>query len=126
MTPQRLARVSEINEDSCENEDEDSTLEPSLKNKNRSGRNPNQLHVTINSKPEDIDGDGSSQHSNGTAGSSRRPSVLIQEILSTRRPSAIMAAIRSPKQFVNRYRREYVFFLNFGTTVLKSYSIQIN
>lgn len=106
MTPQRLARVSEINEESAENEGEESALEPSLKSKNRSGRNPNQLHVTINAKPEDIDCDGtSSQHSNG---SSRRPSVLIQEILSTRRPSAIMAAIRSPKQFVNRYRREYV------------------
>lgn len=27
---------------------------------------------------------------------SRRPSALLQDILSTRRPSAIMAAIRSP------------------------------
>lgn len=109
MVPQRLARVSEINEENCENEEtEDNSLAPSLRNKNRSGRNSNQLHVTINAKPEDIDGDGSSQHSNGTPGSSRRPSVLIQEILSTRRPSAIMAAFRSPKQFVNRYRREYV------------------
>ena len=111
MAPQRLARVSEMNEEGSENETEDGVSESSQKkNKIRSQRNPNQLHVTINSKPEEFDCDGnSSQHSNGTAGSSRRPSVLMQEILSTRRPSAIMAAIRSPKQFVNRYRREYVF-----------------
>lgn len=107
MAPQRLARVSEMNEEGSENETEDGVSESSQKKKNRSIRNPNQLHVTINTKPEEIDCDGnSSQHSNG---SSRRPSVLIQEILQTRRPSAIMAAIRSPKQFVNRYRREYVF-----------------
>lgn len=112
MAPQRLARVSEMNEEGSENEAEDGAAESSQKKKNRSSRNPNQLHVTINTKPEEIsDCDGnSSQHSNGTTGSNnRRPSVLIQEILSSRRPSAIMAAIRSPKQFVNRYRREYVF-----------------
>lgn len=109
MPSQRLARVSEINEEGSENEADESVSEP--KNKNRSGRNSNQMHVTINTKPEEIDCDGnSSQHSNGTNGSNRRPSVLIHEILSTRRPSAIMAAIRSPKQFVNRYRREYVIF----------------
>lgn len=108
MNHQRLARVSEMNEEGSENEPEDGHTEPlSQKNKSRTGRNPNQLHVTINTKPEEFDCDGnSSQHSNGTTGSSRRPSVLMQEILSTRRPSAIMAAIRSPKQFVNRYRRE--------------------
>lgn len=108
MAPQRLARVSEMNEEGSENETEDGISESSQKkNKARSTRNPNQLHVTINTKPEEFDCDGNgSQHSNG---SSRRPSVLMQEILSTRRPSAIMAAIRSPKQFVNRYRREYVF-----------------
>lgn len=110
MAPQRLARVSEMNEEGSENETEDGVSESSQKKKNRSIRKPNQMHVTINTKPEEIDCDGNgSQHSNGTSGSSRRPSVLIQEILSTRRPSAIMAAIRSPKQFVNRYRREYVF-----------------
>lgn len=111
MAPQRLARVSEMNEEGENESEENSALESSQKkNKNRSTRNPNQLHVTINTKPEEFDCDGtSSQHSNGTTGSSRRPSILVQEILSTRRPSAIMAAIRSPKQFVNRYRREYVF-----------------
>lgn len=109
MNTQRLARVSEINEEGSENEDDENQAEPLQKSKARTGRNPNQLHVTINSKPEEFDCDGnSSQHSNGTTGSNRRPSVLIQEILSTRRPSAIMQAIRSPKQFVNRYRREYV------------------
>lgn len=115
MNSQRLARVSETNEEASENEPDENMPESSaLKSKNRTGRNANQLHVTINSKPEDIDCDGnSSQHSNGTAGLNRRPSVLIQEILSTRRPSAIMAAIRSPKQFVNRYRREYVKFCVF-------------
>ena len=35
----------------------------------------------------------------------RRPSILLQEILSTRRPSAIMAAIRRPSNsFLNRSR----------------------
>ncbi|XP_031634080.1 proton channel OtopLc-like isoform X2 [Contarinia nasturtii] len=115
MPSQRLARVSEINEEGSENEADDSALDP--KNKNRANRNSNQLHVTINTKPEEIDCDGnSSQHSNGTTGSNRRPSVLIQEILSTRRPSAIMAAIRSPKQFVNRYRRESTSFDNMPDT----------
>lgn len=110
MAPQRLARVSEINEEGSECESvENAAPELLQKNKTPPRRNSNQLHVTINAKPEEIDCDGnSSQHSNGTNGS-RRPSVLIQEILSTRRPSAIMAAIRSPKQFVNRYRREYVY-----------------
>lgn len=120
MTPQRLARVSETNEEGSDKEiDNDmpitlnvtpcispSNSSPSLKTqrKNSTRRSSNQLHVTINTKPEDMDGDGStSQHSNG---SSRRPSILVQEILSSRRPSAIMAALRSPKQFVNRYRRE--------------------
>lgn len=114
MNSHRLARVSEQNEEGSENEPEEA---PSLqKNKNRTVRNPNQLHVTINSKPEEIDCDGtSSQHSNG---SNRRPSVLMQEILSTRRPSAIMAAIRSPKQFVNRYRREYVSYSHLICKVL--------
>ena len=121
MTPQRLARVSELNEEGSEQEIEDmpstansispSNSSPSLKTQSKNGsprRSSNQLHVTINPKPEDIDCDGnSSQHSNT---SSRRPSALIQEILSSRRPSAIMAALRSPKQFVNRYRREYVHF----------------
>lgn len=109
MPPNRLARVSEMNEEGSENETEE-TESSQKKNKNRTKRNPNQLHVTINTKPEEFDCDGnSSLHSNGTTGSNRRPSILIQEILSTRRPSAIMQAIRSPRQFVNRYRREYVF-----------------
>lgn len=119
--PQRLARVSESNEEGGEQETGDvqintpssmspSNSSPSLKvpSKNCSSRrSSNTLHVTINAKPEDIDGDGSSLHSNS---SSRRPSAMIQEILSSRRPSAIMAALRSPKQFVNRYRREYEIF----------------
>lgn len=118
MTPQRLACVSELNEETGEHSAEDLPItansspansSPALKRqtKNRSPkRSTNQLHVTINTKPEDIDCDGnSSQHSNA---SSRRPSLVIQEILQTRRPSAIMAALRSPKQFVNRYRRGYV------------------
>lgn len=119
MNSQRLAKVTETNEETSENEGDDdisSTMINDLssssslqKNHNKKTKNPNQLHVTINPKPEELDRDeNSSQQSNGTSGSSRRPSVLIQEILSTRRPSAIMAAIRSPKQFVNRYRREYV------------------
>lgn len=117
MAPQRLARVSELNEEASDGESADSAV-PELvpKNKKNSARNSNQLHVTINTKPEEIDCDGQSVHSNGTNGSNRRPSVLIQEILSTRRPSAIMAAIRSPKQFVNRYRREYVFLNHFLLT----------
>lgn len=128
MTPQRLARVSELNEEGSEHEIgiispkanmSPSNSSPSLKvpTKNSSPRrSSNTLHVTINTKPEDIDCDGNgSQHSNS---SSRRPSAMIQEILSSRRPSAIMAALRSPKQFVNRYRREYEnvlleFFSNF-------------
>lgn len=125
--PQRLARVSETNEESSDRDVEDmpitvnvtpcispSSSSPSLKvpRKNSTRRSSNQLHVTIK---EDMDCDGNtSQHSDS---SSRRPSVLVQEILSSRRPSAIMAALRSPKQFVNRYRREYVctlldFFLD--------------
>lgn len=119
MTPQRLARVSESNEEGNENDIEHQPIaisvsppnsSPTLKRQsgNRSPkRSTNQLHVTINDKPEDNDCDGnSSQHSYQSNTSSRRPSALIQEILSTRRPSAIMAALRSPKQFVNRYRRE--------------------
>lgn len=107
MNPQRLKSVSEINEEGIENEVEPIAPDQSQKNKIRSSRNPNQLHVTINTKPEEFDCDGnSSQNSNGTTGSNRRPSILVQEILSSRRPSAIMAAIRSPKQFVSRYRRE--------------------
>lgn len=126
MTPQRLARVSETNEEGCEQEINDmpitvnvtpcispanlspSNSSPSLKTqrKNSTRRSSNQLHVTINAKPEDMDCDGNTSQNSNT--SSRRPSVLVQEILSSRRPSAIMAALRSPKQFVNRYRREYV------------------
>lgn len=124
MTPHRLARVSESNEEVAEAEiaklsDNNSPLNasPSLKrpSPNRSPRrSSNSLHVTINDKPEDIDCDGNLSHHSNT--SSRRPSALIQEILSSRRPSAIMAALRSPKQFVNRYRRECVnlYFTRFG------------
>lgn len=120
MTPQRLARVSELNEEGSEHEIGDTPISASISPSNSSPslkthskncsprRSSNTLHVTINAKPEDIDCDGNgSQHSNS---SSRRPSAMIQEILSSRRPSAIMAALRSPKQFVNRYRREYVAF----------------
>lgn len=95
MNSQRLAKVTEA-EETSENEGDDDPLQ------NNNKKNSNR--VTINPKAEEMDREeNSSQPSNGT---SRRPSVLIQEILSTRRPSAIMAAIRSPKQFVNRYRRE--------------------
>lgn len=107
MTPSRLASVSEINEENSDNAKDKSASEPLKNNKNNSTRNPNQLHVTINTKPEEIEcDDNSSQHSNGTNASSRRPSILAQEYQSTRRKSSIMAAIRSPKQFVNRMRRE--------------------
>lgn len=102
MNAQRLAKVTETNEETSENEGDDDTLQKPNNKIKIPTKNPNQLHVTINAKAEEMDENGS-QQSNG---SNRRPSVLIQEILSTRRPSAIMAAIRSPKQFVNRYRRE--------------------
>lgn len=104
MNSHRLAKVAETNEEGSENETEDESLQQT---RNNSAKNLNQLHVTINAKPEDMEREENTSQ-NGYA-SNRRPSVLIQEILSTRRPSAIMAAIRSPKQFVNRYRREYVF-----------------
>lgn len=120
MSPHRLARVSEQNEESIEHEDEDDLVgrkssESTSSDKKRPARNPNQLHVTINTKPEDIEcGDSISQHSNGTGGLgsrhnsvNRRPSVMMQEILSTRRPSTIMAAMCSPKKFVDKYRRGY-------------------
>lgn len=109
MSPQRLARVSETNEETEEDDDATPFKEPTM----RSPRSANNLHVTINSKPEELEycNDGSiggarkaTTHDDGTG---RRPSALIQDILSSRRPSAIMAAIRSPKQFVTRYRREY-------------------
>lgn len=114
MAPQRLARVTELDEEGTENEIEESAPEPLQKNKNRSGRNSNHLHVTIKTKPEEIERN-SSHNNNVTSGSNRRPSDLIQEISSTRRPSAILAAIRSPKQFVNRYKRECVFHLQSAT-----------
>jgi len=42
----------------------------------------------------------------------RRPSVLLHEILSTRRPSAIMAAITRPGHLnPHRQRLGYIFFL---------------
>lgn len=142
MPHQRLARVSEINEEGSDKETGDvqnntpssmspSNSSPSLKlpAKNcMSRRSSNTLHVTINTKPEDMDCDGnSSVHSNA---SSRRPSGMIQEILSSRRPSAIMAALRSPKQFVNnRFRREYVNFIYFKNffefLVIFLFSIQV-
>lgn len=91
--PQRLAKLSELNEDEEKSESEmvktDRLITP---------RNSGQLHVTIN-EGDDKSIDGYSM------GEMRRPSMLIQDILSTRRPSAIMTAIRSPKQFVNKYRR---------------------
>lgn len=99
MNSHRLAKVTETLEEGNENEAEN---ESPQRTRNNSAKNLNQLHVTINTKPEDMEREENT--------SNRRPSVLIQEILSTRRPSAIMAAIRSPKQFVNRYRREYVFY----------------
>lgn len=117
MSPQRLARVSEQSEeDSVEQDDEEAALksvESVPNDKKRTPRNSNQLHVTINTKPEEMEyADGISQQSNGTGGSNsrhnsvnRRPSVMMQEILSTRRPSMIMQAICSPKQFVDKYRR---------------------
>lgn len=108
MNSHRLAKVAETNEEGSENEAED---ESPQRTRNNSAKNLNQLHVTINAKPEDMEREENTSQ-NGYA-SNRRPSVLIQEILSTRRPSAIMAAIRSPKQFVNRYRREYVFLTFF-------------
>lgn len=112
--PHRLARVSETNEDV---EDDDllnsgKEIIP-INEKMRSPRSSNSLHVTINSKPEDMEySDGSGSHNNGATGN-RRPSAVIQEILSSRRPSAIMAAIRSPKQFMTRHHREYVLFIQF-------------
>lgn len=118
MTPVRLACVSESNEEIDENVSKKSnsspeSSSPSLKKQKTIIKNtrpsPNQLHVTINDIPisDDNDGDGISLHSNSNA-SSRRPSVMMQEILQARRPSAIMAALRSPKEFVNRVRRGYV------------------
>lgn len=123
MTPTRLSCVSESNEEIGESMPKSPTSSPessspSLKKQIKKNSRPsNLLHVTINDKPlpEDFDYDGISMHSNSNA-SSRRPSVLMQEILQTRRPSAIMAALRSPKQFVNRYRRGYrmCYSNNFG------------
>lgn len=105
MVPHRLASVSETNEENGDGSTEKSALQPLQKNnKTHTTRNSNQLHVTINTTPEEIECD---DNSNGNAGPAiRRPSALAQDILSTRRPSSIMAAIRSPKQFVNRMRRE--------------------
>lgn len=92
--PQRLAKVSEINED----DDEKGECDAHTVDRLRAPRNSGNLHVTIN-EGDDKSIDGYS------IGEMRRPSMLIQDILSTRRPSAIMTAIRSPKQFVNKYRR---------------------
>lgn len=39
---------------------------------------------------------------------SRRPSLLLQEILSTRRPSAIMTTIRTPSNYVSQNRPKMV------------------
>lgn len=109
MSPHRLARLSETNE---ENDEDDDATKPCKELTMRSPRSANNLHVTINSKPEELeycsDGIGAGRKTPmNEEGAGRRPSALIQDILSTRRPSAIMAAIRSPKQFVTRYRREY-------------------
>lgn len=103
MVPHRLASVSETNEENGDGSTEKSASQPLQKNnKTHSTRNSNQLHVTINTTPEEIECD-----DNSNAGSAiRRPSALAQDILSTRRSSSILAAIRSPKQFVNRIRRE--------------------
>lgn len=112
MSPHRLARLSETNEDTDEDDDAGIATKPCKEPTMRSPRSANNLHVTINSKPEDLEycndviGGGRKTPMN-EEGAGRRPSALIQDILSTRRPSAIMAAIRSPKQFVTRYRREY-------------------
>lgn len=106
MNAHRLAKVTETAEEGSENDAEDENLQRS---RNNSAKNLNQLHVTINPKPEDMERE--ENLSQNSFASNRRPSVLIQEILSTRRPSAIMAAIRSPKQFVNRYRHEYVILI---------------
>lgn len=108
MNASRLTRLSESNED----DEEEVNVETPLKDKpSRSHRNSAQLHVTINTKAEAIDSDeaingGQSLNPNDSLQNNRRPSVLIHDILATRRPSAIMAAFRSPKQFVNKYRRE--------------------
>lgn len=103
MSAQRLARVSEMNEENSENESDKTKNLLEIPSEKLRPRNSGQLHVTINTKPEEM------EHCDGNIGNgspNRRPSILVQEILSSRRPSAIMAAIRSPKQFVNRYRRE--------------------
>lgn len=112
MSPHRLARVSETTEENEDDDDAGITIKPLREATMRSPRSANNLHVTINSKPEELeyssDGIGGSRKApQYEEGNGRRPSALIQDILSSRRPSAIMAAIRSPKQFVTRYRREY-------------------
>lgn len=116
MSPHRLARVSETNED-ADDDSRQNTDDEQTKEKPRSQRNANNLHVTINSKAEDMELSDSGACSNGSVphSNSRRPSAIIQDILSTRRPSAILAALRSPKQFVNR-RREYVTQLTYKSS----------
>lgn len=105
MVPHRLPSVSEINEENGDGSTEKSASQLlQKKNKTQSTRNSNQLHVTINTTPEEIECDDNSNDNAGPA--IRRPSALAQDVLSTRRPSSILAAIRSPKQFVNRIRRE--------------------
>lgn len=105
-----MARVSETIEETEEDDAAIPLKEPTM----RSPRSANNLHVTINSMPEELeccnDGSGDTRKmptNEEGGGGGRRPSALIHEILSSRRPSAIMAAIRSSKQFVTRYRREY-------------------
>lgn len=93
--PHRLAKVSEMNEE----DDEKGPVEALLADRSRTPRHSGSLHVKIS------EGDDKSISDAYSLGDMRRPSILIQDILSTRRPSAIMSAIRSPKQFVNKYSR---------------------
>lgn len=106
MSSTRLGRLAETDETSETEADENNEKPARMPKKERNGsaRSLGQLHVTIK-EPDEIDNYHGTSNSN-TGSSSRRPSVLVQEILSTRRPSAIMQALRSPKQFVNRIRRE--------------------
>lgn len=107
MSASRLGRLAETDEVD-ETETDDNTEKPvrmPTKERNGSARSLGQLHVTIK-EPDEMDPPDNYPSKSNNSGSSRRPSVLVQEILSTRRPSAIMQALRSPKQFVNRYRRE--------------------
>ena len=104
MSPTRLERVSESNEDISEkaNGEEKANSETKedepLKRKRRGGG-----HVTINTKAEDMEH--SDSGSTGGGHGNRRPSA-IGDFFANRRQSTIMTALRSPKRFVSQYRRE--------------------